>query len=467
MIENLNLKSTTQFISIKDIEKEESKTIKVRGFVQNINVTKKFIFIILREKTSTVQLFCMKSKIAEEKYSEIEKLSSESYIEATGTVNKVKDEIKSCSVKNVEVFVLGLEVLSKAEALLPFTYKSVAATLSEREELEGLASVAYNLCLDNRSLYLRTPQAYSFARVIDGIMFGFRDILRRNNFIEIKSPKLIECASEGGANVFSVDYFKRKAYLAQSPQLYKQMAIIGGLRRVYEIGHVYRAEESNINRYLSEFVGLDLEMEIETDYEGTIKFIYSVLSHIFGVLENEYGEELNTIKKYYAFEDFKYTKDALILTHRECIDLLKSEGTEIGYEDDFNNECEKKLGKLIKEKYNTDIFVVKDYPVSCRPFYTFVDPKTNLTRSYDFIIRGEEILSGAQRINNYSDLLANVKKYNIDPKTLGGYLEAFKCGAPPHGGCGIGLERLTKAYFGMSDIRHFSLFPRDPNRLYP
>lgn len=469
MIENLKI-TTSPFVELGNLPQEESKTVRIRGFVQNLNVTKKFTFIILREKTSTVQLFCMKSKgdgLSAEKYSEVEKIPCESYVEVYGTVNRVKGEIKSCSVKTVEVFVLGLEVLSRAEALLPFTYRSVSATLEEREEIEGLATVAYNLCLDNRSLYLRTPQAYSFTRILDGMMFGFRDFLRRNKFVEIKSPKLIECASEGGANVFSVDYFKRKAYLAQSPQLYKQMAIIGGLKRVYEIGHVYRAEESNINRYLSEFIGLDLEMEIETDYVGVIRFIYSTLSHIFLLLQEEYGEELRVLKKYYAFEDFRFSQEPVILSHRECIDLLKGEEVDIGYEDDFNNESEKRLGRIIKEKYSTDIFVVKDYPVSCRPFYTSVDPVTGLTRSYDFIIRGEEILSGAQRINSYSELLENVKKYNIDPKTLGGYLEAFKCGAPPHGGCGIGLERLAKAYFGMSDIRHFSLFPRDPNRLYP
>lgn len=464
MIENLTLLQLQDIDSLeKDLSnsKDTPKKVRVRGFVQNLNVTKKFIFIILREKTSTVQLFCMKSK------GEIEKIPCESYVEVRGTVNQVKGGVKNCTVKGVEVVVEDIRVLSKAEALLPFTYRSVSATLKEREELEGLASVSYSLCLDNRALYLRTPQAFSFARVIDGIMFGFRDILRKNGFIEIKSPKLIECASEGGANVFSVDYFKRKAFLAQSPQLYKQMAIIGGLKRVYEIGHVYRAEESNINRYLSEFIGLDLEMEIEEDYVGVIHFIYSVLSHIFRLLKEEYGDELETIRNYFPFEDFLFTREPLILTHRECIDLLKGEGVEIDYQDDFNNESEKRLGRMIREKYSTDIFVVKDYPVSCRPFYTSVDPESGLTRSYDFIVRGEEILSGAQRINSYSELLENVKKYEINPKTLGGYLEAFKCGAPPHGGCGIGLERLTKAYFGMSDIRHFSLFPRDPNRLYP
>ncbi|AFN83165.1 aspartyl-tRNA synthetase [Encephalitozoon romaleae SJ-2008] len=137
------------------------------------------------------------------------------------------------------------------------------------------------------------------------------------------------------------------------------------------------------------------------------------------------------------------------------------------YEDDFSSENEKKLGSIVERMHGVDIFVIKDYPICTRPFYTYRDEEKGVTRSYDFILRGEEILSGAQRVNVYKDLVRYVEEHGISPSSLGGYLESFRYGAPPHGGCGIGLERLMKAYFGMGDIRRFSLFPRDPNRLYP
>ena len=244
------------------------------------------------------------------------------------------------------------------------------------------------------------------------------------------------------------------------------MAVIGGLRRVYEIGHVYRAEVSNINRYLSEFVGLDLEMELDGTYINTIQFIYSMLTSIFDSLKEQYSKELEIIRKYRNFEELKYPKTPLMISHREAVDILKSKGIEIDYTDDFNREQEKILGEHVKNTEGSDIFVIKDYPASQRAFYTYVD-ENGATRSYDFILRGEEILSGAQRINNYEDLKTAIKRKEISVESLASYLEPFKFGAPPHAGCGIGFERLLKSYFGFDDIRYFSLFPRDPNRIYP
>jgi aspartyl-tRNA synthetase len=159
--------------------------------------------------------------------------------------------------------------------------------------------------------------------------------------------------------------------------------------------------------------------------------------------------------------------EPVILTHRECVDLLRDEGVEAGYSDDFNNANEQKLGEIVKKRHGVDIFVIKDYPAAIRPFYTYREEDSDMTRSYDFILRGEEVLSGAQRVHGYEQLCKYVAEKGISTSSLEGYLNAFKFGAPSHGGCGIGLERLLKAYFNIPDIRYFSLFPRDPDRLYP
>ena len=360
----------------------------------------------------------------------------------------------------------SLVILGDAIKELPFSMKDAAATEKDRETNESICNVAYNIRLDNRSLDFRLPQTQSIIRIMDGVMFFFRDFLRRQGFIEIKTTKIIQSGSEGGAGLFNINFFDKKAFLAQSPQLYKQMAIIGGLKRVYEIGHVYRAEVSNINRYLSEFVGLDLEMELEGTYINTIQFIRSIFVSIFDSIKREYSNELEIIRKYKNFEDIKYPVEPLVITHREAVDILKGKGVEITYEDDFSREQEKVLGAHIKAAEDTDIFVIKDYPASVRAFYTYVDENGN-TRSYDFILRGEEILSGAQRVNKYEDLKKAIVAKGISVESLSSYLEPFKFGAPPHIGCGIGFERLLKCYFGFDDIRYFSLFPRDPNRLYP
>lgn len=473
MEEQLSKVSLNQVYEVGQLDGSfDGKEVRVRGFVLKSSCTGKYIFVVLRDNGCTLQCVLSKPTVDGAKatmggFSELRKITLESYVELEGRIVKQDTEILGCTKKDIELHISGFSVLSLADKNLPFSMKDASATVADREKNPSLPRVSYHICLDNRALDFRTPQCRAIFRVVDGVMFFFRSHLRRRGFVEIKSPKLIESSSEGGANLFSVDYFKRKAFMAQSPQLYKQMAIIGGFKRVYEIGHVYRAEESNINRYLSEFVGLDLEMEITTDYNDVIRFIHGMFVDIFDNLKTEYSEELETIRAYHQFEDVRYNETPVVLTHRECVDLLLEEGVEAEYGDDFNNENEKKLGSIVRRLHGVDFFVIKDYPLSTRPFYTYRNEEDGTTRSYDFLLRGEEVLSGAQRVNRLEDLCRYVKDKGISVASLGGYLESFRYGAPPHGGCGVGLERLMKAYFGMSDIRYFSLFPRDPNRLHP
>lgn len=463
-IEKLNLNS---LLEIADLSQDFiGKEVCVRGFVSTLRSTRSVSFLILRNALDTIQAIIVKTKNFNEDDFSLKKLAVECYVEIRGVVKEAKPLVFSCTKQNIEIELTSLKILGEVVEALPFNPKDAMATEQERKENASICNVAYNLKLDNRFLDLRLPQTQSIVRIMDGVMFFFRDFLRKNKFIEIKTTKIIQSGSEGGSNMFSVNYFDKKAYLAQSPQLYKQMAIIGGLKRVFEIGHVYRAEQSNINRYLSEFVGLDIEMELEGTYIDTVKFIHKIFVFIFDSIKSEYSNELEIIRKYKSFEDIKYEKEPLIITHKEGVDILRSSGHEISYNEDFNREQEKELGRVIKEKHGLDFFVITGYPASERAFYTYVD-EDGSTRSYDFILRGEEILSGAQRITDYEKLKEAVLKKGISLESLNNYLEPFKFGPPPHIGCGIGFERLLKSYFGFEDIRYFSLFPRDPNRLYP
>lgn len=463
-LKNLNLNSLTEINSLND--SCASHKIRVRGFVHAIRDTRSVAFITLRSQIDTVQLIIVKQKDSKDDTFSLSKLTNECFVEVFGKVKLVKTPVFGCTKQSIEIEVSSLTILGEVISELPFSMKDAGATEKERASNDSICSVAYNIRLDNRSLDFRLPQTQSIVRIMDGVMFFFRNYLRKNDFIEIKTTKIIQSGSEGGSNLFSVDYFDKKAYLAQSPQLYKQMAVIGGLKRVYEIGHVYRAEVSNINRYLSEFVGLDIEMELDGTFLDTINFIYRILTNIFDSIKTEYPRELEIIRNFKNFEDLKYSTVPLIITHRSAVDILKKKGVEITYEDDFSREQEKVLGQYIKETEDTDIFIIKEYPASVRAFYTFVD-ENGISRSYDFILRGEEILSGAQRVNIYEDLKKAILAKGISLESLSNYLEPFKYGCPPHAGCGIGFERLLKSYFGFDDIRYFSLFPRDPNRLYP
>lgn len=454
-------------VRVSDLNKSfVGKDVVLRGFASALRNTRNITFVTIRDQLDTVQSIIVKSKTFDESLFCLKELSPECYVELKGKVKDAKPFVFGCTKQDIEIELSSLRILGSVVEMLPFSLKDASATEKERAENKSICNVGYNIRLNNRFLDLRMPQTQSIVRVMDGVMFFFRDFLRRREFIEIKTPKIIQSGSEGGANLFSVNYFDKKAFLAQSPQLYKQMAVIGGLKRVFEIGHVYRAEQSNINRYLSEFVGLDIEMELDGSYLDVIHFIHSILVFIFDSLKAEYSDELEVIRRYRAFDDIKYGKDPVIITHREGVDILKSKNIEATYEADFSREHERILGEAIKSSHGVDIFVIRDYPASERAFYTYTDADGS-SRSYDFILRGEEILSGAQRITDYEKLKEAILARGISVESLSSYLEPFKFGVPPHAGCGIGFERLLKSYFGFDDIRYFSLFPRDPERLCP
>lgn len=395
----------------------------------------------------------------------ISDISRESIIDVEGTLVKAPTKIESCTQSEVELHISQLFVVSMAEPRLPLLIEDAM-----RPEIEGdEGTVAkQDTKLDNRIIDLRTITNQAIYRIEAGVVRLFREALDKKGFVEIHTPKIIEAASEGGANVFRVTYFKTNAYLAQSPQLYKQMAIASDFERVYTIGAVFRAEDSNTHRHLTEFVGLDLEMAIKYHYHEVVETIGDTLTQMFKGLEKQFEAEISTIRKQYPSEPFQYLEPALRLEFSEGVRMLNEAGIQMTDQEDLTTANEKLLGKLVREKYKTDFYILDKFPLCVRPFYTMPDPNNSkFSNSYDMFMRGEEIMSGAQRIHDPEFLTERAKGLGIDVEKIKAYIDSFRYGCSPHGGGGIGLERVVMLYLGLNNIRKTSMFPRDPKRLSP
>ncbi|WRT67651.1 aspartate-tRNA(Asn) ligase [Kwoniella shivajii] len=442
----------------------------------------KIVFLNFRQQTHTLQGVLVVSGEKDEnqvskqmlKYAQL--IPSESIVLVEGVIKSA--EVKSCTITNYEVGVYKLFTAVEVGDL-PFSIDDASRAeadfeRAEKDENLQFSRVSLVTRLDNRVMDLRTPSNQAIFRIQSAVGQLFRDYLNSQGFIEIHSPKLQGAATESGASVFKVQYFNSTAFLAQSPQLAKQMAIAGDMERVYEIGPVFRAEDSNTHRHMTEFMGLDLEMAIEEHYHEVLDVLDSMLKNIFSGLKEKYSHEIEVIKKQFPHEDFLFLDETLRLPFSEGIKMLKeagakgSDGEELGELDDLSTENEKFLGRLVRVKYQTDYFILDKFPLAIRPFYTMPDPvDPTLSNSYDFFMRGEEILSGAQRVHDPTFLAERMRSVGIDPATMTGYLDAFRLGAPPHGGGGIGLERVVMLFLKLGNIRRASLFPRDPKRLNP
>jgi ergosteryl-3beta-O-L-aspartate synthase len=323
--------------------------------------------------------------------------------------------------------------------------------------------------LANRVIDLRTNAAQSTFRIQSGVGRAFREFLNSKGFIEIHTPKLQGGATESGASVFEVNYFGRPTFLAQSPQLAKQMAIASDFGRVYEVGPVFRAENSNTHRHMTEFIGLDIEMAIHEHYHEALHVIDGVFKSIFHTIYTHYRPEVDAIKRYFPHEDLAWLDSTPIIPFTEGLQMLfesgfvEENGQPPKYED-LSRAAELRLGQLVKAKFNTDYYILDKFPASARPFYTMPDPTdSRASNSFDIFIRGQEVVSGAQRIHNPEMLRENMKKKGVKIGAgMEEYLQAFEWGAPPHAGAGIGLERVVFLTLDLGDIRYASWFPRDP-----
>ncbi|TIB10364.1 hypothetical protein E3P92_03222 [Wallemia ichthyophaga] len=432
----------------------------------------KMVFFNFRQQDKSIQgvLVASEPAVSKQMVKWAASLGDESIVLIEGSVQLPKDPVNSATQHDAEIAIEKLFTISDVPGgSLPFTIEDASRPEAEYEK-EGAQfnKVHLETRLDNRVVDLRTQTNQAIFKVQSAICRLFRQSLDSRDFIEIHSPKLMGAASESGASVFNVSYFKSQAFLAQSPQLPKQMCIAADFEKVYEIGPVFRAENSNTHRHMTEFTGLDLEMAFEEHYHEVVEVMDEMFKTIFRGLNTQYAKEIDIIKKQFPHDEFVFPDQTVKLHYKDAIKMLREAGREVDDFEDFNTETEKFLGALVKDKYNTDYYILDKFPLSCRPFYSMPDPTDNrYSNSYDFFMRGEEILSGAQRIHDPAFLAQRMREHGMNPSDMQGYLDAFAVGAPPHAGGGIGLERVLMLFLKLNNIRRASLFPRDPKRLAP
>ncbi len=435
-------------INANELNKYVDKEITFSAFVDAIRDKKWVMFVILRDATGKVQMTIEKSEEANAPL--LEKMTN---LTVESTI-----EIKAKVVANEAVKLGGIE-------LIPSEIKVTSVAEPLPFDFNNLDGVNIDTRMDYKWLDMRNPRNTLIRQVESCLTEGMREYLYQNNFTEIHSPKLIGTASESGSEVFEVKYFDRLAYLAQSPQFYKQMALAGGLDRVFEVGPVFRAENSNTNRHATEFTGFDLEFAHISSYEDVMSLEEDLLIAGLTKVKERYGDR---IKEEFDKEVIIPTKPFPRIKLKDLYQELHDRyGFDIPKEDvgDMNAEAEKLTYKLAQEKYNSEFMFIVDYAATKRPFYHMRDENGKL-QGYDLIWRGTEITSGAQREHRYEELCKNAQEKGLG-EDVKFYLQFFKYGCPPHGGFGIGLDRMTMLLLGLPNLKETQFLFRGPNRLNP
>jgi nondiscriminating aspartyl-tRNA synthetase len=418
------------------------KRVKICGWVHSVRNQGNLAFILVRDRTGIVQVVTTGSVITKHD------IRNETVISLIGTVIEDKRAKLGVEIKLEEI-----TVISKPVRTLPIMVNEKA--VHQRLELETI--------LNNRVLALRNPKRNLVFKLQAEVIDSFRTFFRDHGFTEVTTPKIIVSGTEGGTQLFSVDYFDKLTYLAQSPQFYKQMLVGAGYERVFEIGHVYRAEIHNTSRHLNEYVSLDYEM-------GFIQNEHDVMDveeeFILSLIERINGSCSHILKEYK--KPLKSPKKIPRIPIKEACAILEDEYGKRSKTLDLDPNGEKLICDWAKGKFSSEFIFITDYPRSKRPVYTMPkedDPE--LTRSFDLLFRGLEITTGGQRIHDYDMLVQSFKDRNLNPSDFDYYLDTFAYGMPPHGGLAIGLERITCQILGLANVREASIFPRDRTRIIP
>lgn len=432
---------------IKDLNKHIGSEIVINGWVDIRRDQGKMIFFDIRDLSGKIQCVVLPDHaLAIEKAKEIR---SEWVLKVQGIVNKRPEKNIKTGVINgdVELEVTAIEILSAAKEL-PFSAD---------------AELNLDTLLDYRPLTLRRARENAIFKTQHVIIQAFREFLDSQNFTEFQAPRIVGDDAEGGAGIFKIEYlYEKPAFLSTSPQLYKQM-MVGVFERVYTTGPQFRAEKHSTTRHLNELSMLDLEMGFIKDHTDVMELIQNTLRHIVESVGIKSKSEL----EFFKIELPKTPEKFPFMKLREAQELIKKEtGKDTIGEPDLEPEDERWLCEYSARELGSDFIFITHYPVSKRPFYTMEDPNDpGFTKSFDLLFRGVEIISGSQRVHDYDMLIDKMKQKGLDPDKFEFYLMAFKYGMPPHGGIGMGLERLTQKILGIENVKEASLFPRDINRI--
>lgn len=440
-VEGVKAKETLGIAQILEVS-YEGKKIRMNGAVHNVRDMGEVAFVILRKAEGLVQC------VYEEGVTnfDIHDLKEESAVEVLGTV-----KAEERAPHGFEIRLEEIKVLSQPAEPMPIPISKWKMNTSLETKLAL------------RPVSLRNVRERAKFKIQEGIVRGFRDYLFTQGFTEIHTPKIVARGAEGGSNVFKLNYFNKKAELGQSPQFYKQ-TMVGVYDRVFEAAPVFRAEKHNTTRHLNEYTSLDFEMGYIDGFEDIMAMETGFLQYTMALLEKEYKKELDMLGV--TLPDVSKIPAVRFDKAKELVSEKYNRRIRNPY--DLEPEEELLIGRYFKEEYGSDFVFVTHYPSKKRPFYAMDDPADpKFTLSFDLLFKGLEVTTGGQRIHDYGEIIKKMEKRGMDPEDIASYLMIFKYGMPPHGGLGIGLERLTMRLLDEQNVRETALFPRDVTRLEP
>lgn len=428
------------------VQARDGSSLTICGWVHSLRLQKKMQFAVVRDHTGVMQVVCERSPENHKLNIILDQLTPESAVVVSGVV------VHNSNVRlhGVELVVTDLVIVSLAETPLPLGPNS---TQEAR--------------LNNRFLDLRSVRNNLIFRVQTLAEQAMRTYWTENGFIEIHSPKLMGGASESGAELFTLEYFGQQASLAQSPQLYKQLAMAAGFDRIFEIGPVFRADPSFTSRHETEFISVDVEISWIETHEDLMRLQEEWLLHVISTIKHTYGSEIQEV---FGLDINVPTIPFPRCSMREAYDILAQRSYEVSRVEkgDLDPGGERELAAYIKEKFDHDFVFVTDYPATARPFYHMRHPENPaLTRSFDLLWKGLEVTTGAQREHRYAQLMTQIHEKGVDSASISFYLDCFRYGCPPHGGYGFGLARMLAVLLEQDNIREVIFHSRTPNRLVP
>ncbi len=424
---------------IKDAKAQKTGNVRIAGWVHDFRDLGKLKFVQLRDLTGIMQVIMKKGVVSDELLASV-KLNKEDVVSFEGELKENK-----MAPDGVEMVPKSFAILNKVERKLPV-------------DPTGVVPSELDIRLDNRYIDLRRKESTLIFKTKSVAVTAFREKLRELRFLEIHPSAITGAATEGGADVFSLQYFENTAYLVQSPQLYKQMSVIGGLDRVMMCVPVFRAEKHNTTTHLNEITQMDIEMGF-ADHNDAMDILEQVTLHILRSVKKELGDEIDK-----TFGELKVPDKVPKYSYTELVEKLNANNFEMKHGWDFTKEAEKKLHEILGD----ELYFIYDWPTQVRAFYSMPDEKNpEICHAFDLMYRGLEISSGAKRIHLPALLEEQLKKRGLDPYNFEFYINAFRMGAPPHAGWSIGLERLVMKMCSQENIRECMLFPRDRVRLMP